>query len=208
MTAVCSQCGFQNEIDAKYCGNCGSSLSEILLDIRETLIKAIVTSIGCLTFFIVLMIVVNVAIFAEVDIFKGLIITLIIWSLTSLLILWIVLYLRGGTKERRFVISDEEIVMQIPNRSNFRISWSAFNAIEIFRRTTWNAVSDTQTRYYEFNFKGNSFPESFVIESGRDFSRKAIKKIKFKMAELADKKGFDYNYFKKPPKNYKIIPVP
>ncbi|MFX1237518.1 MAG: zinc ribbon domain-containing protein [Promethearchaeota archaeon] len=200
MSPDCSQCGFNNRDKAKFCIKCGNSLSEILLEIKETLIKSIVFSIGCMFFFIFLMIIVNIAIFVEAGTLQGFVGIVIIWPLTFFLILWIKYYLRGGTKERKFTISKDDIKIQIPNRESFRISWSDFKSIEIVRRTIWNAVSDTQTRFYNLIFKGDDRIKSFEIESGREFSRKALKKIRMNLEEISNTKGIDYVFFKKPPK--------
>jgi len=200
MSTICSNCGFNNKFEAKFCENCGSSLSEDIFEIRETLLKTIIFSILCVSCFIFIMVLANIAIFVEVGVSQGFIGMFIIWPLTILLILWITYYLRGGTKVRRFVISNEFILIQIPNRAIFQISWSDFKTIEIVRRSTWDLVTDTQTRYYNFNFKGDTLHKSFEIEGGREFSGKPLKKIRAKLEELANNKGIEYNYFKKQPK--------
>ncbi|MFX1594226.1 MAG: hypothetical protein ACFFCL_16160 [Promethearchaeota archaeon] len=200
MSPICSQCGFNNKFKAKFCVKCGSSLSEVILEIKETLHKAIVFSIVCMSLFIFIMIVANIGIFVQVGVVQGFIGIAIIWPLTFFLILWIAYYLRGGTRVRRFVISNDYILIQIPNRDLFQISWSEFKSIEIVRRATWDVISNTQTRFYNLNFKGDNFLKSFEIESGRELSRKALKQIRAKLEELASNKGIDYIYFKKPPK--------
>ncbi len=200
MSPICSQCGFNNKFKAEFCVKCGSSLSEDAFEIKETLKKAIIFSIVCVSFFFFLMIVANIGIFVQVGVIQGFIGMAIIWPLTIVLILWIAYYLRGGTRVRRFVISKDYILIQIPNRDLFQISWSEFKSIEIIRRATWDAISNTQTRFYNLNFKGDNVLKSFEIESGREFSRKALKQIRAKLEELAMNKGIDYIYFKKPPK--------
>ena len=200
MSPICSQCGFNNKFRVKFCVKCGSSLSEVIFEIKETLHKTIIFSIVCVSFFIFLMIVTNIGIFVELGVIQGFIAIAIIWPLTIFLILWIAFYLRGGTKVRRFVISNDYILIQIPHRDLFQISWSDFKSIEIVRRATRDLISNTQTRFYNLDFKGDNFLKSFEIESGREFSRKALKEIRAKLEELASNKGIDYIYFKKPPK--------
>ncbi len=201
MSPICSECGYNNWFRAKFCRKCGSALSEDVFEIKETLHKAIIFSVVCVSLFIFLMIVANIGIFVEVGLVQGFIGMAIIWPLTILLILWIAYYLRGGTRVRRFVISDDSIIIQIPFRDLFQISWSDFRSIEIVRRATWDMVSNTQTRFYNFIFKRDNVLKSFEIESGREFSRKALKQIRAKLEELANNKGIEYTYFKKPPKN-------
>jgi len=60
-----------------------------------------------------------------------------------------------------------------------------------------------KNKSYNLNFKGDNSLKSFEIESGREFSRKALKQIRTKLEELANSKGKDYIYFKKPPKTSK-----
>ena len=203
MSPICSQCGFNNKFKAKFCEKCGSSLSEDIFEIKETLHKAIIFSIICVSCFIFIMILANIAIFIQIGVLQGIIGMAIIWPLTIFLILWITCYLSGGTKVRRFVISNDYILIHIPNRASFQIYWSDFKSIEIVRRATVDLISNTQTRFYNLNFKGDNSLKSFEIESGREFSRKAIKQIRAKLEELANSKGIDYTYFKKPPKKSK-----
>ncbi|MFX0023538.1 MAG: hypothetical protein ACFE9S_14525 [Candidatus Hermodarchaeota archaeon] len=200
MSPICSQCGYNNMFRAKFCRKCGSAISEDVFEIKETLHKVITFSIVCVSLFIFLMIVANIGIFVEVGVIQGFIGMAIIWPLTIFLILWIAVYLRGGTRVRRFVISDDSIIIQIPFRDLFQISWSDFRSIEIVRRATWDMVSNTQTRFYNFIFKEDNVLKSFEIESGREFSRKALKQIRAKLEVLANIKGIEYTYFKKPPK--------
>ncbi len=200
MSKICSKCRFNNKFEAKFCENCGSSLSEDIFEIKETLQKAIIFSIICVSCFIFIMVVANIGIFLEVGVPQGFIGMAIIWPLTIFLILWIIYYLRGGTKVRRFVISNDYILIQIPNRTIFQISWSDFKTIKIVRRATWDLVTNTQTRYYNFNFKGDTHHKSFEIEAGREFSGKALKKIRSKLEELANNKVIEFIYFKKEPK--------
>lgn len=198
MSTVCSKCGFNNESESKFCKNCGNPLSEVSFEIKETLKKTIVSSIICVSIFVFFMILGNIAIFIQIGMVQGFIGMAIIWPITLILIIWITCYLSGGSKGRRFVISHEFILIEIPKRDLFQIFWTQFNSIEIYRRISTNIVN-AQTIHYNLIFKMRGIVKSFEIESGREFSRKAIKRIRTKLEEISNNKGIKYIYYKKPP---------
>ena len=49
------------------------------------------------------------------------------------------------------------------------------------------------------NLLSEDIVNSFEIESGREFSKKAIQQFRAKLEEISNKKGIKYTYFKKPP---------
>ena len=195
MSTVCSKCGFNNESKSKFCKNCGNPLSEVVFEVKETLKKTIVSSIICVSIYVFIMILANIAIFIQIGMVQGFIGMAIIWPITLILIIWITCYLSGGSKGRRFVISNEFILIEIPKRELFQILWTSFNSIEIHRRTTVD-LTDATTTYYNLNFKLGDTVNPFEIESGREFSKKALKQIRVKLEEISNKKGVKFTYFK------------
>ena len=195
MSTVCSKCGFNNESKSKFCKNCGNPLSEVVFEVKETLKKTIVSSIICVSIYVFIMILANIAIFIQIGMVQGFIGMAIIWPITLILIIWITCYLSGGSKGRRFVISNEFILIEIPNRELFQILWTSFNSIEIHRRATVD-LTDATTTYYNLIFKMGDKINSFEIESGREFSKKALKQIRAKLEEISNQKDVKYTYFK------------
>ena len=141
------------------------------------------------------MIITNVALFMQGGSTPGFIGIAIIWPLTIILFFWFRYYLRGASKTRRIVISNDLILIEIPNRELFQILWTRFNSIEIHRRTTVD-LTDATTTYYNLNFKLGDTVNPFEIESGREFSKKALKQIRVKLEEISNKKGVKFTYFK------------
>lgn len=198
MSHICSKCGYNNDSESKFCNNCGNLLSEDIFEIKEAFKKSLISSIICLLCFVVLMIITNVALFVQLGPTPGFIGMAIIWPLSIILFFWVRYYLRGASKTRRFVISNDLILIEIPNRELFQILWTRFNSIEIHLRTTVD-LNYATTTYYNFNFKMGDKVNSFEIESGREFSKKALKQIRAKLEEISVKKGIKYTYFKKAP---------
>lgn len=197
MSPICSKCGHNNDIESKFCRNCGNILTEDIFEIKETFKKTVISSITCISIFIILMVILNVAMFTQGGFTQAFIGMAIIWPLTIILMFWIRYYLRGASKSRRFVISNDLILIEIPNRELFQILWSRFNSIEIHLRTTLD-LNDATTTYYNLDFKMGDTVNSFEIESGREFSKKAIKQIRAKLEDFSNKKGIKYTYFEKP----------
>ena len=195
MTPVCSKCGYNNDSDSKFCKNCGNLLAENIFEIKETFKKSVISSMICLSCFVVLMIITNVALFMQGGITPGFIGMAIIWPLSIILFFWVRYYLRGASKIRRFVISNDLILIEIPNRELFQILWTSFNSIEIHRRATVD-LTDATTTYYNLIFKMGDKINSFEIESGREFSKKALKQIRAKFEEISNQKDVKYTYFK------------
>jgi hypothetical protein len=198
MSPICLKCGYNNDSESKFCRNCGNLLTEYTFEIKETFKKSLIASIICLSFFVVLMIITNVALFVQLGSIPGFIGMAIIWPLSIFLFFWARYYLRGASKTRRFVISNDLILIEIPNRELFQILWTSFNSIEIHLRTTVD-LNYATTTYYNLIFKMGDTLNSFEIESGREFSKKALKQIRAKLEEISNKKGIKYTYFKKAP---------
>jgi len=101
---------------------------------------------------------------------------IIIWPIVIAFVIWVIFLLRGTTKTRIFLISNQEIKIFVPTKRPFQIQWSEFDNIEVKKRRTHSVVLDTITVYYTLIFEGQGERE-FTIESGKDFKTKTVKKI-------------------------------
>lgn len=110
--------------------------------------------------------------------------------LTGLLILLVAIHLNGTRKIKRFTIKNDLIRIRIPYRTHFQVNWSDFNTIEVIKSKDRDPISDSDTFYFDFIFKGEDFIRSFEIECENEFSSKSLKEIRKKLHEFWKKIGF------------------
>jgi len=124
----------------------------------------------------------------------GIAIVIFIWLAMGGIILWSYFYIRGSGMVRKFIITDDYISIQIPDKTTFTVNLSDFNTIEMRRRTT--GVKYTKKVYYIFTFTGPNYSNSYQIQSQKDFSRKAIKKFRSQLEEFSARKGIQFSFRK------------
>ncbi len=202
----CHQCGKINLPDDKFCKECGIELPEYSSEdfvIIEHLKGSLYGSIVCLAIFIAFMILVTVAVSSQYGV-QAIIPFLIIWPIVILFMVWAVKYLRGLSKIRKFIITDEYIEIVVPHKPYFRVNWSEFDKIEITKRTrqTWAAlpgkvIIGPRFVYFNLIFTGKDFKQAYEFESGKDFKRSSRKRLVFALEEYAEKKNKEYHGPKK-----------
>jgi len=202
----CPECRKINLPDDKFCKECGIELPKYSSEdfvIIEHLKGSLYGSIVCLAIFIGFMILVTVAVISELGV-QAIIALLIIWPIVLLFMVWAVLYLRGLSKIRKFIITDEYIEIIVPHKPYFRVNWSEFDKIEVTKRTSQTGAILPGTiiigpRFVYFNliFTGKDFQQAYEFESGKDFKRSSRKKLVFALEEYAEKKNKEYHGPKK-----------
>ena len=201
----CPQCGKINLPDDKFCKECGTELLEYSSEdfvIIEHLKGSLYGSIVCLTIFIGFMILVSYAVVSEVGI-QAIIALLIIWPIVILFMAWAVLYLRGLSKIRKFIITDDYIEIIVPLKPYFRVNWSDFDSIEITKRESMTTIPTTDRIilgprfvYFKLIFKGTGYEQNYEFESGKDFKARTKKKILTALEQYAKKKGKNFTGWK------------
>ncbi len=201
----CPQCGKINLPDDKFCKECGTELPEYSAEdfvIIEHLKGSLYGSIVCLSIFIGFMILVTYAVISELGV-QAIIALLIIWPIVLLFMAWAVIYLRGLSKIRKFIITDEYIEINVPHKPYFRVNWSDFDSIEITKResmatipTTDRIILGPRFVYFTLIFKGMSYEQNYEFESGKDFKVRTKKKILTALEQYAKKKGKNFTGWK------------
>ncbi|MFX1477322.1 MAG: hypothetical protein ACFFCI_04250 [Promethearchaeota archaeon] len=175
-------------------------------EIRETLRGSFYASICCIIFCIALLIIVTIAVSTLAkpgfQTSMGTIILIVVWIVIVGLMVYIVLKIRGGQKERSFIIDEKAIIFENPNRPKFEISISDFNTLEVKRIRKSDALDIalnlnfrySKTIFYRFHFLEAA--KSYITESQRDYSRKTLKKIMAALEEFCKTKGKTYIYKK------------
>lgn len=201
----CPQCGKINKHDNKFCTECGFELKKYGPEdfvIIEHLKGSLYASIACITIFIAFMILVSVIVVSELGVLS-IIALLIIWLIILAFLGWASIYLRGLSKVRKFIITDECIEITVPNKPNFKVNWSDFDSIEITKRESMATVPIGDTIilgprfvYFRLIFKGVDHEDSFEFESGKDFKVRTKKKILTTLQQFAEKKGKSFTGWK------------
>jgi hypothetical protein len=201
----CPQCGKKNKPDDKFCTECGTELKEYSpgdFVIIEHLKGSLYGSIVCLTIFIAFMILVTVAVSSEFGA-RAIIPLIIIWPIVIGFMYWASVYLRGLSKIRKFIITQEYIEIIVPHKPYFRVNWSEFDSIEITKRESMTTIPTgdgiiigPRFVYFTLIFKGKSIEESFEFESGKDFKARSKKKILIALQEFAEQKGKNFTGWK------------
>ena len=140
-------------------------------------------------------------IFLSIMIFASISILIIIGGLIAffaLIIIWIIIglfiipiskiVLRGTSKLRKFIISDNFIQILVPPKPIFQVSWSDFDLIEL---KIHSLRSKKSVKMYELIFIGEDFQQSFKILYGKDFYRKFFEIIEL-LQECAHKKKIKF----------------
>jgi hypothetical protein len=196
----CPQCEKINKPDDKFCTNCGAELKQEEYSpndfvVIEHLKGSLYGSLICISIFVGFMILVSIAVISEVGA-PGIIALLIIWPLVLGFMWWASVYLRGLSKIRKFVITDQYIEIIIPLKPYFKKNWSDFDSIEITKRESMTTIPTGDTIilgprfvYFTLIFKGVNQEVSFEFESGKDFKVRTKKKILTALQHFAEKKG-------------------
>lgn len=146
------------------------------IEIKETMKKSFYSYICCLVFCFILLVLFSIAIpnISGSSTFFGIgtIILVVFWIAMVGLMIYIGLKMRGGGKERRFVIDDETITFDTPNKPTFTINASDFKTLEVSRITRkdildealWytNAHMSSKTTFYKFHFLEAA--KNYVVE--------------------------------------------
>jgi len=201
----CPQCGKINLPDDNFCKKCGIELKEYSPEdfvIIEHLKGSLYGSIICIAVFIGFMILVSVAIVSQYQ-GQAILPFLIIWPIVIGFLFWTSRYLRGLSKIRMFIITDEYIEIVVPHKPDFKVNWSEFDSIEITKRESMATVPTgkgiifgPRFVYFTLIFKGMSYEQNYEFESGKDFKSKTRKKILIALEEFTKRKGKDFTGWK------------
>ena len=197
----CPQCGKINLPDDKFCKECGFELKEYSPEdfvIIEHLKGSLYGSIICIAIFIWIMILVTVALISQYFV-QGIISILIIWPIVIGFLFWTSRYLRGLSKTRKFIITEDYIEIIVPHKPDFKVNWSDFDSIEITKRESMTAVPTTsgvilgpKFVYFTLIFKGMSYEQDYQFESGKDFKVRTRKKILTALEQYAKRKSKNF----------------
>jgi hypothetical protein len=179
-------------------------------EIKETMKGSFYGLICCLVFCVILLVIVSIAIPSMMGSSSspfagfGTIILVGFWIVMVGLMIYIGLKMRGGGKERRFAMDGKKITFDTPNKPTFTINTSDFNTIEVSRTTRkdvldeamWyvNASLSSNTVFYKFHFLEAT--KSFILASQRDYSKKALKKIRAALEQFCQENGKTYIFNK------------
>jgi len=201
----CPKCGKINLPDDTFCKECGFKLQEYNegdFVIIEHLKRSLYASICCIAMFIWFMILVSIAI-ASQFLAQAIIPLIIIWPIVIGFLVWASIYLRGLSKIRKFIITDEFIEIVVPHKPIFKVNWSDFDSIEITKRESMTTIPTTDSIilgprfvYFTLIFKGVSQKQKYEFESGKDFKVRTRKKILTSLEQYAKKKGKSFTGWK------------
>ncbi|MFX0135994.1 MAG: zinc-ribbon domain-containing protein [Candidatus Hodarchaeota archaeon] len=201
----CPQCGNINLPDDKFCKECGTELPEYSAEdfvIIEHLKGSLYGSIICIAIFVGFMILVTYAVISELGV-QAIIALLIIWPIVIGFMFWATRYLRGLSKIRKFIITDDYIEIIVPHKPHFRVNWSDFDSIEITKRESMGTlptpdgiILGPRFVYFTLIFRGTNYEQNFEFESGKDFKVRTKKKILTALEQYATKKGKDFTGWK------------
>ena len=198
----CPNCGKGNIQGNQVCFNCGFGFTAEplkLFEIKETLERVQTFGIVCVTCVSIILLMSSVGFFIEFGIIGGLIALSIIGLGILLMILFVRALTPSASKIRRFTITNENIEISIPYKPFFEVKWDEFDTIEINRKI--KGYQEFQDTFYTFIFTGK-YTKSFVIESGKDFS-KIYKKIIPTLKEIALTKNKKFIGYEKKDKKAK-----
>jgi len=177
-------------------------------EIKETMKGTFYSLICCMVFCVILLIVVSIAIIMGTSSspFAGMgtLILVGFWIVMIGMMIYIGLHMKGGGKERSFSIDGETIAFNTPNKSTFSINASDFNTLEVSRirrrdvldEALWIVKSSlsSKTVFYKFHFLEAA--KNYVVASQRDYSKKALNKIRTALEQFCQENGKTY-IFKK-----------
>lgn len=195
---VCPKCAKVNEQGSKYCFNCGYNFSQRLLDIADTLESIQTFGIYCVSCVSIFLIIMTFFGFVEWGA-QGFIMLIIVVVAIIFMFLFIKSLTPSASKVRRFIITDEKIEIDVPNKPPFQTSWSEFDTIEINRII--RGYAETQRTFYTFNFIGKH-TKSILLEGNKDF-KKIYKRIIPPLEEIALSKGKKFIGYSKKDKKAK-----
>ena len=178
-----------------------------IIEIKETMKRTFYSSICCMVFAVAFMILVTVMVFTlaktEFQSTMGILILVIFWIIVIGIGIWVFFKIRGGKKERKFLIDKESILFETPNKPTFKIKTSEFNTIEVTRLTKQDLMDTmlsgsgmhSRTIHYKFHFLEAA--KVYIIESQKDYSAKALKKIMTALEQFCQERGKTYTFKKR-----------
>jgi len=176
----------------------GSTNQSIKFEVVETLKRELRCGITGMIILVLFMIMVSVGVVSEIP-DKAVIALIIIWSIVLGVIGGFIYYMRGFSKIRSFIITDQYIEINVPHKPYFRVNWSEFDSIEITKRETSTAVPSTEGvilgpkfLYFNLIFSGEGFKQSYEFESGKDFKVSSRKKILIALEQHAKEKNKNF----------------
>jgi len=188
---ICPKCNQINTQSADFCFNCGYEFikeSQKLLDVSQTLKSAQIFGICCVLWASMLLIMFTVFSFIEWGI-GGILVLLITAGAIFFLVVFLLSLTPHATKVRSFIVTQDKIEINTPNKPFFQISWAEFDTINIKRRTT--GYRQYKRVFYTFNFLGKE-RQSIVLESNTDF-KKIHREIIPPLKDIALSKGKEFN---------------
>ena len=161
-------------------------------EIKETMKGTFYSLICCLIFCVILLVIVSIAIPSIMGSSSspfagfGTLILVGFWIVMVGLMIYIGLKMKGGGKERSFSMDGVTIAFNTPNKPPFTIKTSDFNTLEVSRikrrdvldEALWivHAHFSSKTVFYKFHFLEAA--KNYIVASQRDYSKKALKKIR------------------------------
>jgi len=181
-------------------------------EIKETMKGSFYGLICCLVFCVILLVVVSIAVPSIMGSSSspfagfGTIILVVFWILMVGMIIYIVFKMRGGGKMRRFEIDEETITFEVPNKPTFTINGSDFNTLEVSKASRQDILDfamelnitrswHSQTTNYKFHFLEAA--KNYIVESQRDYSKKALRKIRDALEQFCRERGKTYIFKKR-----------
>ena len=179
-------------------------------EIKETMKGTFYSLICCLVFCVILLVIVSIAIPSMMDTSSspfagmGTLILVGFWIVMVGMMIYIGIKMKGGGKERSFAVDGETISFETPNKPTFKINASDFNTLEVSRVTRRDIVDSvledlffrrSRTIYYRFHFLEAT--KNYIVESQRDYSKKALKKIRTALEQFCLERGKTYIFKKR-----------
>jgi hypothetical protein len=97
---------------------------------------------------------------------------------------------------RTFTISDQQIKITFPKKPNFKISWSEFTTVQIYKYNPGYYAAfpvGINLQAYKINFLSNQgLVKETSIELGREFKSRTAKKIRSLIEQYSSRLGKEY----------------
>jgi len=207
---ICSACGQANKAENAYCRNCGANLegsesvnieTEQVSDVSETnkveITKTLKASkYGSICCIIIILGIVLGLIFLlysagtiQAAIGAVFLAALLLPVVVGFLI-YFLFYTSKMGQARTFSISDQEIKIALPNKPVFRINWSEFTTVQLFRFAKGIIIDRPALSLNFFTNEGSKRETS--IEIGREFKNSTVKKITSLIEQYANRLNKEY----------------
>ena len=181
------------------------------IEIKETMKGTFYSLICCMVFCVILLVIVSIAIPSIMGTSSsplagfGTLILVGFWIAMVGLMIYIGLKMKGGGKERSFSMDGETIAFNTPNKQPFTINTSDFNTLEVSRIRRRDVLDEvmlyvksslsSNTVFYKFHFLEAA--KTYIVASQRDYSKKALKKIRTALEQFCQENNKTYIFKKR-----------